>query len=441
MRRTVQHGILVTAALLAVTSPAGAKEGFGFLLKKVASMVRVSPPAVYLLGTKFQVQVSSSGTVGGDLTGRLKSQLESALIGRDSRLMVETNRPETSIEVTLLQNDKSERWEDRQESTLVQTGTNSKGKPVYGTREVTVRYKVVTHAFAVSYKVTDRTKGLSLDANSLHFDFSQSYRDGTNAPEMFALESSAIGNAVDAIARRITPTRETVGVLLPKGSLEDAANLAVAGQWNLYLEALEKRSPSAQPVDESYRQYAMGVAYEAVGYASEDPAETLKYLEQASVYYNKAIEANPGEKYFAQAYDSRLTGKAAMAPLARVQTALTNYRKIKDFQAQYAGLQAAAQGDIGGTKALDAKAQEMNNAAVIRMTRAGLPNGVILTAVETAAKPSFDISPQGLIALSEAQVDKAVIQRLQEVATGKKARPAKPMSKKTHGAGKPASQP
>jgi hypothetical protein len=437
MRRTLQLRTLLAASLLAAALPAGAREGFGTFTKKVASVVRVSPPAVFVRGTKFQVTASGSGSVNGDLAKRLQSQLESELIGRDSRLIVDSNRPEVLIEVSILQNDKSEHWEDRQESVVVQTGTNAKGKAVFDTRQVTVRYKIITHAFALSYKISDRVKMVSLDANSLHVDFSNGFRDGTAAPEMFALESAALGKTVDAIARRITPTREQFGVLLPQGSLEDLANLAVAGQWNVYLERLERRPPNPKVEDESYRQYAMGVAYEALGYAAEDPAETLKYLEQASVNYNKAIESNPGEKYFAQPYDSRMTGRKAAAPMSRVQEALTNYRKIKDFQEQYAALKAGALEDAGGGKSLDAKAQGMDNSAVIRMTRAGLPNGVIVTAIETATKPNFDISPQGLIALSEAQVDKTIIQRIQEIATGRKAAPSKPVAKKKPAAGHP----
>ena len=67
----------------------------------------------------------------------------------------------------------------------------------------------------------------------------------------------------------------------------------------------------------------------------------------------------------------------------------------------------------------------MDNLAGIRMTRAGLPNGVILTTIDTAPKPSFDVSPQALIALSEAKVDRTIIQHMQEIATGKKAHPAR----------------
>jgi hypothetical protein len=443
MRRKVQLGGLLAAAMLAAAFPASAKEGFGLLSKKVATIVRVSPPAVFVRGTRFQVTSNGSSQVNGDLARRLQSQLESELIGRDSRLVADASRPEILIEVSILENNKSERWEDRQESVVVQTGTNAKGKPVFDTRQVMVRYKVVTHAFAVSYKISDRVKELSLDANSLRFDFSNAYREGEAAPEMFTLESSAIGQTVDAIARRITPTREKIGVLLPRGNLDDIANLAVAGQWNVYLESLERRAPSPKPADEAYRLYAMGVAYEALGYAAEDPAETLKYLEQASANYNKAIETNPGEKFFAQSYVGMWAGKKAAAPLSRVQEALANYRKSKDFQEQHAAVQAAAAAEeVRGGKSLDARAQGVDNAAVIRMTKAGLPKDIILTAIDTATKPSFDISPQGLIALSEAKVDRTIIQHIQEVATGKKGHSSRPaVKKKTTAAGRPTGNP
>jgi hypothetical protein len=413
--------VLCAAIWLAGPPPAeAAKEGFGWgPAKKAASVVRVSPPAVYLMGTKIQVKASSSGTVQPELAARLQSQLESELISRDRRLSAEANHPETSIEVSILQSDENERWEDRTESRSVQVGKDSKGKAIYESREFNVRYKMVTHEFSAAYKVMDRAKGLSLDADSLRFDFKNDFREGKDAPELFSLESSAIGKTVETISRRLTPTRETIGVLLPKGSFEDLVNLATVGQWNRYLEALERKTPNSNPVDESYRQYALGVAYEALGYGTEDPSETLRYLEQASLFYNKALESNPGEKFFSQAYDSLFTSKTAAAPLERVQTALINYRKIDDFQKRYNSLQAAQQKEaVEGGKSLNT--ESMNNAAVIRMVRAGLSTEVILTSIETAPKAEFDVSPNGLIALSDAQVDKKIIQRLQEIATGKK---------------------
>ena len=39
---------------------------------------------------------------------------------------------------------------------------------------------------------------------------------------------------------KLAPTKETIGVLLPKGSLENAAAFADAGLWSKYLDALDK---------------------------------------------------------------------------------------------------------------------------------------------------------------------------------------------------------
>jgi hypothetical protein len=416
--------------------PALAREGFGMLTKKAASLTRVTPPAVFLMRPKIQVKVSSSRSDDSGPAQRLQSQLESELISRDSRLVSDPERPETLIEVTILQNDSNEKWEKRQELATRQVGKDSKGKPVFETYPVEVNYKIVTHDFGAAYKVKDLQKGGSLDADTVQSNFKDDFREGKNAPEIFTLESSAIGRVVDAIARRITPTRESIGVLLPKGSLGDLGNLAEAGQWNRYLEAVEKKPASAKPADESYRQYALGAAYEALGYAAEEPEVTLKYLEQASIYYGKALETNPGEKYFAQAYDSVWSGRNVPPPLDRVQTALVNYRRLKDFRDNYDSMVAAKAAE--SSKSLDKPVVgQIDNAAVIRMVKAGLEQAVILKAIDAAPSHGFDISPNGLIQLAEEKVDKRIILHIQEIASDKKPAAAKPaaLHKKKPGQG------
>ena len=63
-------------------------------------------------------------------------------------------------------------------------------------------------------------------------------------------------------------------------------------------------------------------------------------------------------------------------------------------------------------------AARMDNAAVIRMVKAGLAEDIILTAVDSAPERGFDVSPSGLIALAEAAVPKPIIARLQKIAAG-----------------------
>ncbi len=386
---------LMLAALFTAL-PVGAKEGFGLMTKKAAAVTRVSPPAVFLMRTKIQVKATSAKSGDSSVAQRLQSQLESELISRDSRLAAEPNRPETLVEVSILQNEASEKWETREELASRKVGKDSKGKPIYETYRVNVRYKIVSHSFATSYKVTDLVKKASLDADSIQIPFSKDFREGNDAPEIFSLESSAINQAVDRIAQRITPTRETIHVLVPKGSLEELGNLAEVGQWNLYLEALEKRSPSPKPVDDSYRQYALGTAYEALGYAADEAEVTLKYLEQASVYYGKAIEANPGEKYFSQEYESIVgnlfkTDRQIPPPLQRVQSALVSYRRLKDFRDNYETLLASkAVEDAKSLESGGGGGEAMDNAAVISMSQAGLDFDIILNAISAAPRHQFE---------------------------------------------------
>jgi hypothetical protein len=72
----------------------------------------------------------------------------------------------------------------------------------------------------------------------------------------------------------------------------------------------------------------------------------------------------------------------------------------------------------------------MDNAAVIQMMKAGLETDVILNAIETAPQSEFDTSAQGLIQLAQANVDKKVIRRIQEVAGSKKTSAKQAVGKK-----------
>lgn len=430
------QGLLTVFLMVLAPISAAAKEGFGATVftKKTVSLTRVNPPKVYLMGTRIAVKATGQTSQSSDVAQRIQSQLESELLSSDNRLTSDPSNPQTSIEVTVTQNEYDESWDTRRMVRQKQVGKDSKGKPVYQDYEVDVRFKTVKHHFTSSYKVTDLTQRRNLDSDSVQYSFEKSFQEGNGAPDRSGLENIAIQTLVSRVVHNLTPTREQVGVLLPKGSFESYINLAAANLWNKYLEALEALPSRPSPVDDSYRKYGMGIAYEALGYGAESEDTTLKYLEQAADYYNQAIEANPKEKYFTQAYDSIVSSKQAASPLERVRSALVSYRKLKEFKDNYAksmalpATQTASQAT--GGKELDPGA--MNNAAVIKMVRANLSEDIILTSINAAAKHSFDITPDGLIALAEAGVGAKVIKRIQEIAGGKKATTApKPVASKS----------
>ena len=69
-------------------------------------------------------------------------------------------------------------------------------------------------------------------------------------------------------------------------------------------------------MEDAYRLYDIGVAYEAMGYAADDDKAAMKFLDQASINYGKAIDSNPAEKYF-------------LEPQKRIETALAHYEKLE----------------------------------------------------------------------------------------------------------------
>ena len=108
-----------------------------------------------------------------------------------------------------------------------------------------------------------------------------------------------------------------------------------------------------------------------------------------------------------------VTKQSFAAPPERVKAALLKYQRTKEQQAD-PPTQVAAK----GAKSLQVAA--LDNAAVIDMAKAELGDDVILTAIAGAERTSFDVTPHGLIELSQAKVSKKVIQKIQTVATRQK---------------------
>lgn len=324
--------VLAVSICLLLGAVAEGKEGFGRFHRDVIRLDRVHPPAVFLGQHRIDVRGNGATAALNQLAQRLERQLEAELVERDRRLMIDPRDAAITVDVDVLQNAGEERWEGRTMQVQRKVGKDSEGKDRYEWVETTVRVKVVVHRFEAAYTVVDRAQQRSLDADTIQVPFQREFVEGRGAPEMFALESEALGTTADRIALRLTPSRESIGVLLPKGSLEDLSKLARAGLWTRFLEGLERLPARPDPVDESYRQYALGTAYESLGYQADDPETTLRYLQQADVHYSQAIEANPGEKFFIKAYDGIMTSKSAEPPLERVRSAITNYRRLEDFR-------------------------------------------------------------------------------------------------------------
>jgi hypothetical protein len=139
-----------------------------------------------------------------------------------------------------------------------------------------------------------------------------------NPPTDSELRTKLIDSAIQQIVTQLVNTRETVEVQLAKGkgAMDQGVKDAEAGLWSRALEEWSSMPPLPKPVEDAYRLYDVGVAYEAMGYAADDDKAAMKFLDQASINYGKAIDSNPAEKYF-------------LEPQKRIETALAHYEKLE----------------------------------------------------------------------------------------------------------------
>ncbi len=283
-RRLAGGGVLALLSLISVSAHAG--EGFG-MMKKSVNLVRSLPPQARLAGTRIHVHVSAQKSADKAIAQRMQTELESEMVGNDTTLTLEEKNPTSSIDVTVLRNDYHESTESRQETRAQEKSDSDKKSfiPKFGMGQTKVTYKVVNHAFSVTLKAHDVRSNTTLLADTVTKNYKQSFEDGNGAPDEQTLEDANMTEVVAEIVRRLLPTKESIAILLPKGRLEDAIPYGEAGMWNKYLDALLKLPMMPNPLDESYHQYAMGVAYEALGYSADDLDTSLKYLEKAAMLY------------------------------------------------------------------------------------------------------------------------------------------------------------
>lgn len=421
----------IAAALAALLAqpPAQAAEGFG-IKRETIPLERISPPVVAITGTQLKVSVKAQNRNHALLASRLESQLESELVQHDPRFKLEEQKPQTTIAATLVQNDYSETTEERKEWEVKPT-ENEKGERELKEKEVTSTYKVVSHRLAVSYVVTDVASKKSLYADTVESTFREAYRFGEGAPSPGEVEGAASSEVVAKVVSTLTPTREQIHVLMVKGSLDRLSNFARGGFWSRYSEALEELEPFKKPKDEAYRQYALGLSYEAMAYGADDALTSLRFLERAAEHYNSAIGSHPEEDYFFLPFETNIvvethrklirlitkregpTKLVVPPPLDRVNEALERYRILTNQQdIKIAAAKAETGAKVVGQATSPSPA--LTNAEIVEMARAQVDEELILVTIDEAASCSFDLSAKGVIELSRAKVSKAVIERMRQ---------------------------
>ena len=443
-------------------------QGFG-LSKKTVKLQRKMPATVHLPGPGFDVKVNAHDSGNADAARMLSDLLTNELQKYDKKLQVKATSPDEVIHCTIMTFQIPPPVSYTRNEVVMQKGRSL---------EQPVQYYKVTGAVSVTYQAKDGQARV-LDSDGVTANYSQEFQAGTNqatgesleskvtnpfkrlagkktdesygAPSPIELRHILLSRAASLIASRLVNTDETLDIPLARGKLDEANNLAEKGLWERYLETLETMTPLPKSTDDAYRLYDIGVAYEALAYQSEDKNATEKFLEKAAINYGKAIDANPGEKLFADpqnrietavAHYKRLQGGATLAaksdateqpasapapsPAAASKTPTAaktaNTGTGSRSTAVGASKPAASPGAspaAGAASKAPAKAPAnagpaLTNAQVIKMAKAGVDEDNIVATIHDATSVQFDLSPDGLVDLASNGVKGKIVIAMRE---------------------------
>lgn len=389
----------LTIVCLAIALPGFSREGFGWS-KKTLEIDRIKPPAINMSGTRVNVFVNTEKTRKRDKAKELRDLTEKAILDGNKQWSAAPNG-EINVAIALDRLESEQHSETKVEYESEKT-KDKNGKTTYVSVPKTKEFTRLHSEINGTYEITD-ANGRVIDSGDLDRKFNEDY--DYSAPSDEKIESELMQGAANKIAARVVPTKVRSKLLLPKGSFEQFIPLAESGAWDKYLQGVESVRPMNDRPSDAYREYALGVANEALAYTQTDPKKGLEMLRAAAEHYRTAVADNQEEKLFSEAYTGLLN--AARSPLDRVN------ESIKGYEAWASGPTPPRSASASASTA-KSRSKILRNQQVIDMASAGLTDENIMLAIDSAETTEFDTTPDGLIALSKAGVSKNVIAHMQK---------------------------
>ena len=408
--------LLTAVVVLAIGVSADAREGFGFK-KKAVDIQRTVPPATNVGARRVGLKVESERGADQDDARTLERYISEHILNGGGT--VAESKPEVTLNVVIDRLESHETWETYTEYERRQTGTKQEwneskkkyeSKPVYSSVPVQKQRKVLDAKLTGTFDLSAKNKDVA--AGPISESFREKYGDYDSSPAPTTIEDNMLKSAAKKIAAQIVPTTEVVSVLVPRASFEPLIPLAEAGQWDRYLAAVEAMPAKKNPKEEAFRHYALAIAKEALAYRKENRSEALDLLRAAQSHYDTAAALNADEELFRKGYSSLLSVANIASPTQRAAESVARYDRWAGGTGGGA-VRVASTTPVGGSTSSSAGAA-MKNQTVIDMARAGLSDENIILAIDGAAATQFDVTPDGLIALSKNGVSKSVIAHMQK---------------------------
>jgi len=310
---------------LALTVQSFASPGFGLVRKKDVVLRTRFPAAVRLANTTVAFT--------GGVTNREYSPVEESLL--------------TTLETELLKNEKTLTKKNAPADAVWTLNVKVTGYSLPNPQQTTTTAgktsTTMVHwvgSLNVAYQARDRS-GRTHDAGNVNGNYDKTF-NGAGAGALSSLshlpglghhaaqgekpphttedvKQILIRDVVSQIASSLGNTTKDLPVQVATGeeNLNEAATFMDDKLWSRAVDKLEATPAFAKPEDEAFRQYDLGLAYEAMSYESADFSDQRQNIYKAAEYYDKALELRPKEKYFVDS-------------VARSKEAVARYKAIED---------------------------------------------------------------------------------------------------------------
>jgi tetratricopeptide (TPR) repeat protein len=330
------------------------RPGFSMLRKKVIELQTRHPAVVRLSDTSIAFTGGATNPEYAPVEASLLETLETELLKNEKSLM----KKSTSVEAD---------WT----LALKVTGYSlpEPARRTQGSGNTSVNYTRWAGTLNAAYQVLDRS-GKIHDAQNISASYDREFSSsGVNVlssiPNPFNRHAAAptsdsktkppkttedvkqilIGDVVGQIGANLGNTTRSINVLVATGddNLNRASVFMGDKLWSRALDLLNSTPAFPSPDDESYRQYNLGLVYEALSYDSKDVMDQRQNIYKAAEYYDKALELNPRERYFV---DSVARGKDAIARYKAIDDQLAVAKKARTNGSQMRAVSTS--GSSGG---------------------------------------------------------------------------------------------
>ena len=374
--------------------------GFGLIKKRKVDLQVRRPAAVRLANTSIAFRSSSASPAYGAVTAPLEATLETELVSNE-RSLVKKADADWTLHLTV--------------TGFSVPAPKIRTQPVKNNTALT--FARWTGSLQVAYQVVDRG-GRVHSADNVAASYDREFQ--TNAPTGgFKLPSaipfvgsksnepaptsaddvmqSLVKDVVRQISGDLGNTVQPIEARIAGGDdrLDRAGDFMEQRLWARAIEELEKTPAFPKPEAESYRQYNLGLAYEAMSYEAKSYTEQRANLFKAQEYYDQAADMNREQKYFVEV-------------VARLKESVARYRTLDAMQRddqkkpapQTARVEPPAPAAPAATSTRSAQTSAKGRAAVAPpppSPPAAQPKGNALTVGNVIEMHTAGVQPQQII--------------------------------------------